>query len=84
LIELVQCIKRAAVEAIEAGMPAEVCVGTVVEEEPLAVRLNQRLTLPGGRLLFLEGPRVPRRGDHLALLRFTGGQTYLVLGWLRT
>jgi len=80
--ELVQTIKKAAVEAVEAGAPAAPFVGTVIEDEPLTVRINQRLTLPRRRLLFLAGQRVPEVGDRLALLRFAGGQNYLVLGWL--
>lgn len=83
LIELLQCIKRAAREAVEADVPAAPCIGVVVAEEPLNVRLNQRLTLPGKRFLFLEGQKKPEAGDRLALLSFAGGQTYLVLGWLK-
>ena len=83
MIEFLQCIKRAAKEAVESEVPARPCIGTVVEEAPLAIRLNQRLTLPGERFLFLEGQKNPEEGDRLALLRFAGGQTYLVLGWLK-
>jgi len=83
LIEFLQCVKRAAVEAVEAEVPAEPCLGTVVEEAPLAVRLNQRLTLGAERFLFLEGQKKPEKGERLALLRFAGGQSYLVVGWLK-
>ena len=83
LIELVQTIKKAAIEAVEAGVPPAPFVGTVIDDSPLEVRINQRLTLPGRRLLFLAGQGVPNAGDRLALLRFAGGQKYLVLGWLR-
>ena len=82
MTELVQTIKRAAVEAVEAGVPAAPFVGTVVAREPLAVRLSQRLTLTERRLVFLAGQRRPGVDDRLALLRFAGGQKYLVLGWL--
>ena len=82
MIELVQSIKRAAGEAVEAQVPAAPCLGLVVDVGPLAVRNNQRLTLPGERFLFLKGQVAPRVGDRLALLRFVGGQKYLVLGWL--
>jgi len=82
LTELVQTIKRAAIEAVEAGLPAEPCIGTVIDDDPLTVRLNQRLTLSAGRLLFLAGQPRPEEGDRLALLRFPGGQQYLVLGRL--
>ena len=83
VIELVQTIKRAAIEAVEAEVPAVPCVGTVMTDNPLEIRLNQRLTLSGRQVLFLAGQRIPARGDRLALLRFAGGQKYLVLGWLR-
>jgi len=83
LTELVQTIKQAAIEAVEAEVPAAPVVGTVVTTQPLAVRLNQRLTLPGARLIFLRGQSVPMRGDRLALLRFQGGQNYVVLGVLQ-
>ena len=82
MIELVQSVKRAAMEAVESQVPAAPCIGSVIEDSPLVVQLNQRLALPGRRLLFMEGQKEPRKGDNLALLRFVGGQKYLVLGWL--
>lgn len=83
LTEFLQSIKRAAVEAVEAGEPAAPFLGTVVSEAPLLVRLNQRLTLPSQRLVLLAHVDRPAVGDRLALLRFAGGQRYLVLGHLR-
>ena len=84
LTELVQTIKKAAIEAVEAEVPAAPCVGTVIGTGPLTVRLNQRLTISGRRLLLLQGQRAPEAGDKIALLRFVGGQSYLVLGRLQT
>ena len=81
--DLVQTIKKAAIEAVEAEIPAAPFLGTVVAESPLQVRLDQRLTLPGRRLVFLERQPTPLRGDRLALLRFAGGQRYLVVGWVK-
>lgn len=83
MVELLQTIKKAAVEAVENEVPAAPCIGTVTQVSPLAVRLNQRLTIPSSRILFLAGQRIPAVGDRLALLRFVGGQKYLVLGWLQ-
>ena len=82
MTELVQTIKKAAIEAVEAEVPAAPFVGTVVAEDPIAVRLSQRLTLPAARLMFLQGQGSLAVGDRLALLRFQGGQRYLVLGVL--
>ena len=42
---LLQTIKRAAVEAVEASNPVAVLVGTVVSASPLKISLNQKLTL---------------------------------------
>ena len=83
LTDLVQTIKKAAIEAVEAGVPPAPFIGRVTRESPLRVRLNQRLTLSGERILFLRGQAPPELGDRLALLRFDGGQTYLVLGYVR-
>ena len=82
LIDLIQSIKKAALEAIEAEEPVALFMGRVESEEPLRVRLNQRLTLSGERLVFLKEEEPPEEDDKLALLRFTGGQRYLVLGYL--
>ena len=82
LTDLVQTIKKAAVEAIEAGEPPAPFIGTVTRAAPLRVRLNQRLTLSGERILFMRDQATPEVGNRLALLRFSGGQTYLVLGYL--
>ena len=82
LTDLVQTIKKAAIEAVEAGEPAAPFIGTVTRGSPLRVRLNQRLSLSGERILFMRGQAPPEEGDRLALLRFGGGQTYLVLGYL--
>ena len=79
---LIQTIKKAAIEAVESEVPTAPFIGTVVTEEPLTVRLSQRLVLPGRRIIFLRGQPRPEAGDRLALLRFVGGQKYLVLGWL--
>jgi len=81
--DLVQTIKKAALDAVEAEMPAAPFVGIVEEEDPLELRLDQRLTIQGDRLIFQSGQEPPREGDRLALLRFAGGQRYLVLGRLR-
>ena len=83
LHDLLQTIKRAALEAVETGEPTAVFIGTVEEKAPLQVRLNQRLVLSERRLVRLNGQDQPEEGDKLALLRFAGGQNYLVLGCLQ-
>ena len=82
LTNLVQTIKKAAIEAMEATEPTGLFLGVVEQADPLRVRLNQRLTLGEERVIFLEDQDPPAESDKLALLRFTGGQRYLVVGYL--
>ena len=55
MTEVLQTIKRAALDAVEDAVPAVPLVGTVVGVDPLSVRLDQRLTLSARRLLVLDG-----------------------------
>ena len=43
--ELLQALKRAAVEAVEVGKPAAFCYGTVTGVEPLQIMADQKLPL---------------------------------------
>ena len=81
--DLVQTMKKAALEAVETKVPTEVCVGLVEQEEPLQLRLSQSLVLSKSHLTFLKGQASPEEGDKLVLLRFAGGQKYLILGCLQ-
>lgn len=49
--ELLNDIKIAALEAVSAACPCEIKFGTVASVNPLAVRLEQRITLSGGMLI---------------------------------
>lgn len=80
--DFLQAVKRAAVDAVLATQPSEPFVGTVSSVSPLRVRLNQRLVLEAGHLLCLSDIGDLGRGDTVALLRFAGGQKYLILGRL--
>lgn len=82
MTDLVQTIKKAAIEAIEAEEPAAFFIGTVTDVSPLQVRLGQRLSLPEQRIVFLKDEDPPEEDDKLALLRVQGGQKYIVLGYL--
>ena len=43
---LLQIIKKAAIEAVEASSPAKVMHGTVTSVSPLNIRIEQRFTIP--------------------------------------
>ena len=118
--DLLQALKRAAIEAVEAGKPVILCYGTVTGVEPLQIMADQK-TLLGEKQLELtravqdyfvdieisthtenesggsgwaefaahkhaiKGRKKLRiynglqEGERVLLLRFQGGQKYLVL-----
>lgn len=80
LPDLLWAIKEAAVAAVEANQPAAPFVGTVDSVSPLSIRLEQRLTIGAEHLLILRSVSGLEAGDRVALLRFAGGQQFLVLG----
>lgn len=55
MANLLQTIKRAAVEAVEASNPVAVSVGTVLSISPLKISLNQALTLTEQFLIVPQG-----------------------------
>jgi hypothetical protein len=79
--DIAALIKKAAVDAVEAGKPADVMFGTVTGLEPLAVDVEQKLKLSGGCLVAMNGANLAR-GDAVVLLRQRGGQKFVVLGVL--
>lgn len=73
-------IKKAAVEAVEAGKPVAVMFGTVSETSPIQVIVEQKLTLSSRQLIV--GEKVAETlavGDEVIVLRMQGGQRFLVL-----
>lgn len=51
LANLIEIIKQAAVEAVEASKPMGICFGTVVSVEPLKINVEQKLTLDSSFLI---------------------------------
>ncbi len=49
-VELLQTMKRAAVEAVAAGQPVALCYGTVRSVEPLQIMADQKLPLEAEQL----------------------------------
>ena len=48
---LLKIIKQAAVEAVEAGAPVNICVGKVMSEKPLKIMINQKMILTKMQLI---------------------------------
>jgi hypothetical protein len=78
LPDLVQSMKKAALDAVEASNPVKLLPGTVISNDPLKIRVEQKMLLEPEQLI------VPIRltlsmGDKVYLLREQGGQKFLVL-----
>lgn len=54
LPSMIQIIKQAAIEAMEASNPMRLMYGTVTSANPLAVKIDQKFTVPAS-LLVLTG-----------------------------
>lgn len=78
---MIQIIKQAAIEAVEASKPTKVIYGTVISASPLSIKLDQKFTIPA------EFVVLPKRiagevffvGDKVIMLQEQGGQRYVLL-----
>lgn len=85
--DFLKAVKQASLDAVNSSQPSAPFVGTVSSDSPLTIRLNQRLILTQQNLLLMASASASASafavGDKVALLRFPGGQQYLVLGKLK-
>lgn len=78
---LLDSIKQAAAGTIEDSNPVAIHFGTITQQNPLEVNVDQRLILSEDFFVLGEDVRQKnlRTGDTLLLLRVQGGQSYVVL-----
>jgi len=91
---MLDIIKKASLSAVGSTNPMAVLYGTVISVNPLEVNVDQRFSLTEDFLvmgemlteykLYIEGVEYVIRkglkaGDTVLLLRYQGGQTYLIL-----
>ncbi len=79
---LINIIKKAAVEAVEASKPVAVLFGKVVKTSPLQINVEQRMTLTKEFLKLTKTVTEDNElkvNDSVVLLRAQGGQKYIVL-----
>lgn len=76
---LVQIIKKIAVEAVEAGKPMQILFG--VYQADGSIKVDQKLIYTDAFLVWRDGLKKESltAGDSLILLSFPGGQRFLVL-----
>lgn len=66
-VELIKAIKRAALEAMNASKPVEVCFGKVTSASPLKILVEQKMTLGEAQLVLcrnVTGYTVEMTVDH--------------------
>lgn len=77
---LMQILKQAAIEAVEASKPCAFVFGTVKSTTPLAINIDQKLTLTSSFLSVTQSAKDNlAAGDRVAMARVQGGQQYLVI-----
>lgn len=72
-------MQLAALNAVEQSKPVEITFGTVTKKNPLSIRLGQKLVLSEDFFVFTNTAHSFEEGEKLVLLRFQGGQKYLIL-----
>ena len=81
--DLLQLIKKAAVEAVNASKPCTTCVGKIKTVSPLRVSVGQKMILDRD---FLDVTTTARerlkKGSRVLLIRQAGGQKYTIIDTL--
>lgn len=92
--QMLEIIKRAAIEAVGAAKPFSFTYGTVTKTSPLTISIDQKLELKPAQLLLTNAVREYaaetsagkiilkmglKLGEKVLLLRIQGGQSYIVL-----
>ena len=80
LADLIEVMKKAALDAVEASKPVAVMYGRVTGVSPLKIRLDQRMELEAGQLVLLRSVGELFAGDSVVLLRQQGGKKFIVIG----
>ncbi|HBF5133982.1 DUF2577 domain-containing protein [Clostridioides difficile] len=80
--ELLQIIKKAAIDAVETSNPMRVVFGTIESISPLRVKIEQKASFEESFLIQTDTFKKytdKKIGDKLVLIRMQGGQQYLIL-----
>lgn len=78
---ILKTIKKAGVDAANAGKPVNVCFGKVTSTKPLEILVEQKMPLDDDLLILTKNvvDNVLKIGDTVVLLRIQGGQKYIVI-----
>ncbi len=73
-----ELIKELAVNAVEAEKPTEVVIGVVEDDEPLKIRLEQKLVI-GDEFVDVCNGALYEKDSRVVLIRCSGGQKYVLI-----
>ncbi len=78
-VELMKTIKRAALDAVKASKPVEICFGKVASTSALKILVDQKLFLSDKQVIITKGIAKSGLavGDKVVLLRQQGGKSIL-------
>lgn len=82
--ELVETLKKAAIEAVEAKKPVSIYFGEVVSDNPLKINVEQKMVLSDKQLI-LTGTILEKGlvvDENVILVRMQGGQKFIVMDTL--
>lgn len=95
MLNVVELVKQAAQEAVQAGKPTEFRYGTVSKASPLEIKVDQKVTLKAEMLVLTRnvtdfemqtegGGHIDVRnalkvGDRVIMLREQGGKKFVVI-----
>lgn len=78
---MIESIKRIALETIEASQPVQIIFGTVNSVSPLIILVDNRIELTSEFFVMTE--TIQQKGlfvgNNLVLIRYQGGQQFLII-----
>lgn len=80
--DLLNVIKQAAMDAVNASKPTDGIEAEIISLEPLKIKVDQKLTLTKEFLTITNEMEGKLKKGKVMLLRLQGGQKYVILGTL--
>lgn len=79
LDRMVELIKRVALGAVEQSKPTDVLFGSIVSQNPLKIKIDQKQIIDKQFLIITSICERLKQGDSVVLIRMQGGQKFVVI-----
>lgn len=76
---LLNAIKQAATEAVEASKPVAIMYGSILSTSPWKINVEQKMILTSAQLVLTETAKNLKPKDEVLLLQMQGGQKFIVV-----